>query len=103
MATNSALPTSNNFTDLSMQDQPNNQEGAENQNSKNKDTMETQINNKSTTDLPSIANQLLNNFDKEKKEKILKIKAKGSQVEKVITHPPLSSALMLEEYFADVF
>ncbi|KAG5591534.1 hypothetical protein H5410_042048 [Solanum commersonii] len=50
MTTNSALPTSNNFIDLSMQDQPNNQEGAENQNSKDKDTMETQINNKSTTD-----------------------------------------------------
>jgi len=50
MTTNSALPASNNFIDLSMQDQPNNQEGAENQNSKDKDTMETQINNKSTTD-----------------------------------------------------
>ncbi|KAK4737601.1 hypothetical protein R3W88_001298 [Solanum pinnatisectum] len=50
MTTNSAFPTSNNFIDLSMQDQPNNQEGAENQNSKNKDIMETQINNKSTTD-----------------------------------------------------
>ncbi|KAH0714406.1 hypothetical protein KY284_007311 [Solanum tuberosum] len=34
---------------LITQDQPNNQ-GAENQNSKDKDTMETQINNKSTTD-----------------------------------------------------
>ncbi|KAG5605373.1 hypothetical protein H5410_026865 [Solanum commersonii] len=31
--------------------------------------METQINNKSTTDLPSIANQLSNNSDKEKKRK----------------------------------
>ncbi|KAK4706304.1 hypothetical protein R3W88_034138 [Solanum pinnatisectum] len=50
MTTNSTLPTSKNFIDLSMQDQPNNQEGAENQNSKDKDTMETQINNKSTTD-----------------------------------------------------
>ncbi|KAH0670624.1 hypothetical protein KY290_017123 [Solanum tuberosum] len=50
MTTNSAFPTSNNFIDLSMHDQPNNQQGAENQNSKNKDTMETQINNKSTTD-----------------------------------------------------
>ncbi|KAK6803298.1 hypothetical protein RDI58_001082 [Solanum bulbocastanum] len=36
---------------LITQDQPNNEEGAENQNSKNKDTMETQINNKSTTDI----------------------------------------------------
>ncbi|KAK4713505.1 hypothetical protein R3W88_019412 [Solanum pinnatisectum] len=80
MTTNFALSTSNNFIDLSMQDQLNNQEGAENQNSKNKDTMETQINNKSTTDLPSTANQLSNNSNKEKKEKILKIKAKGSQV-----------------------
>ncbi|KAH0633108.1 hypothetical protein KY284_035894 [Solanum tuberosum] len=35
---------------LITQDQPNNQEGAENQNSKDKDTMETQINNMSTTD-----------------------------------------------------
>ncbi|KAH0746393.1 hypothetical protein KY285_008050 [Solanum tuberosum] len=50
MTTNSALSTSNNFIDLSMQDQPNNQEGAENQNSKDKDRMETQINNKSTND-----------------------------------------------------
>ncbi|KAH0661433.1 hypothetical protein KY284_026364 [Solanum tuberosum] len=50
VTTNSALPTSNNFIDLSMQDQPNNKKGAENQNSKNKDTMETQINHKSTTD-----------------------------------------------------
>ncbi|KAH0720206.1 hypothetical protein KY290_005118 [Solanum tuberosum] len=41
---------------LITQDQPNNQEGAENQNSKDKDTMETQINNKSTTDLPSTPN-----------------------------------------------
>ncbi|KAH0734984.1 hypothetical protein KY285_010691 [Solanum tuberosum] len=49
MTINSALPTSNNFIDLSIQDQPNNQ-GFENQNSKDKDTMETQINNKSTTD-----------------------------------------------------
>ncbi|KAK4717917.1 hypothetical protein R3W88_016255 [Solanum pinnatisectum] len=69
MTTNSALPTSNNFIDLSMQDQPNNQEGAENQNSKNKDKIETQINNKSITDLPSTANQLSNNSDKEKKKK----------------------------------
>ncbi|KAH0709314.1 hypothetical protein KY284_010741 [Solanum tuberosum] len=35
---------------LITQDQPNNQEGAEYHNSKNKDTMEKQINNKSTTD-----------------------------------------------------
>ncbi|KAK4723989.1 hypothetical protein R3W88_026768 [Solanum pinnatisectum] len=95
MTTNFALPTSNNFIDLSMQNQPNNQEGAENQNSKNKDTMETQTNNKSTTDLPSTANQLSNNSDKEKNEKILKIKANRSQVFTLLLPYPITPLLIV--------
>lgn len=50
ITTNFIVPISNNFIDLSMQDQPTIKKEPKSRNSISKDTMDTQIYNKSTTD-----------------------------------------------------